>query len=352
MAAPNPTAAPGLTAPSPTAPGPTAAPGSSAARGSSAAPGLGAESGFGPFHPQDPAQPVRAARPAAPGAVRTAGQGTTSTAHLHDATPQGPGAAGGAGEARAEAGQRSAFVDILVAGGSGPGATGGTGPATGGTGKNGGAGKNGTARGRRARTALIATVSGVSVLALAAAIVWLTPTDPVPKAENAAATGTPASRPTAAKTGRTRTSRPTPQSEGTPSAVPTGGQDAAARLRILQLRPVGTRAGGCWTGGGITLQALVARTGGPLTIRYAWLVDGAAAGPAATTLVPGNGRRYLTPPAIVADRLADDLATPGQEQDGTGDATGTGGTTHRVTLRITAPVVVQRSVTVTLCAGA
>ncbi|TMR90897.1 serine/threonine-protein kinase, partial [Nonomuraea basaltis] len=61
--------------------------------------------------------------------------------------------------------ERSALVDILVAGEPGTG------------------GKAKTARPwrRRAKAVLIAGVSGVSVLALAAAIVWLTPTTPTPK---------------------------------------------------------------------------------------------------------------------------------------------------------------------------
>ncbi|MGA5760175.1 serine/threonine-protein kinase [Nonomuraea bangladeshensis] len=184
---------------------------------------------------------------------------------------------------RVEEGQRSAFVDVLVTGDA---------PAT------------PTSRGRRVRMALITTVSGVLVPVLAAAIVWLTPTEP------------PRSEPSAASPESSRAAEPSP-----------------ARLQVTRLRPHGTGNDGCWTPGKVTVRALAARTGGPLTIRYAWLVDGAPAGATASTLIPGNGQRYLTSPrALTAD--------PPPE-----------GATRRVTLRITSPVVVQRSVTLTLCAA-
>jgi serine/threonine protein kinase len=184
---------------------------------------------------------------------------------------------------RVEEGQRSAFVDVLVTGDA---------PAT------------PTSRGRRVRMALITTVSGVLVPVLAAAIVWLTPTEP------------PRPEPSAAPPESSRAAEPSP-----------------ARLQVTRLRPHGTGNDGCWTPGEVTVRALAARTGGPLTIRYAWLVDGAPAGATASTLIPGNGQRYLTSPrALTAD--------PPPE-----------GATRRVTLRITSPVVVQRSVTLTLCAA-
>ncbi|MEZ7132843.1 protein kinase [Nonomuraea sp. AD125B] len=184
---------------------------------------------------------------------------------------------------RVEEGQRSAFVNVLVAGDA---------PAT------------PTSRGRRVRMALITTVSGVLVPVLAAAIVWLTPTEP------------PRPGPPAAPPESSRAAEPSP-----------------ARLQVTRLRPHGTGNDGCWTPGEVTVRALAARTGGPLTIRYAWLVDGTPAGATASTLIPGNGQRYLTSPrALTAD--------PPPE-----------GATRRVTLRITSPVVVQRSVTLTLCAA-
>ncbi|MFF0768136.1 serine/threonine-protein kinase [Nonomuraea wenchangensis] len=189
---------------------------------------------------------------------------------------------------RVEDGQRSAFVDILVTGDA-PAAP--------------------TSRGRRVRMALITTVSGVLVPVLAAAIVWLTPAEP-----------------------------PRPEPSAAPPESSSAAASSPARLQVTRLRPHGTRNDGtgndgCWTPGEVTVRALAARTGGPLTIRYAWLVDGAPAGATASTLIPGNGQRYLTSPrALTAD--------PPPE-----------GATRRVTLRITSPVVVQRSVTLTLCAA-
>ncbi|MGW5160010.1 protein kinase domain-containing protein [Nonomuraea wenchangensis] len=189
---------------------------------------------------------------------------------------------------RVEDGQRSAFVDILV-----------TGDALAAP----------TSRGRRVRMALITTVSGVLVPVLAAAIVWLTPAEP-----------------------------PRPGPSAAPPESSSAAASSPARLQVTRLRPHGTRSDGtgndgCWTPGEVTVRALAARTGGPLTIRYAWLVDGAPAGATASTLIPGNGQRYLTSPrALTAD--------PPPE-----------GATRRVTLRITSPVVVQRSVTLTLCAA-
>ncbi|MFG1611325.1 protein kinase [Nonomuraea wenchangensis] len=191
-----------------------------------------------------------------------------------------------AGQPRVEDGQRSAFVDVLVTGDA-PAAP--------------------RSRGRRVKIALITTVSGILVPVLAAAIVWLTPAEPPPSA------------PAAAPPESSRATDPGP-----------------ARLQVTRLRPHGTRNdgdAGCWAPGEVTVRALAARTGGPLTIRYAWLVDGAPAGATASTLIPGNGQRYLTSPrALTAD--------PPPE-----------GATRRVTLRITSPVVVQRSVTLTLCAA-
>ncbi|WP_327582795.1 protein kinase [Nonomuraea sp. NBC_00507] len=181
--------------------------------------------------------------------------------------------------------QHSTLVDILVAG------------------QPGGGGKARKRSGRRrVKTVIIALVSGVSVLALAAAIVWLTPTTPTSKADTVTST-----------TG-------TPSAETTPAAV-------TGRLRVASLRAGGTRDGDCWAGGQVTLQALVARTGDPLTFRYAWLIDGTAVA-RSSAVISENGQRYLTSPR---------------------NLTGTAGGTHRVTLRITSPVLIQRSISVTLC---
>lgn len=236
----------------------------------------------------------------------------------HPAATERPGP-GEAATPSASPMQHSALVDILVAGR----------PGTGGKAVAKRPGR------RRVKTLMIVGVSGVSVLALAAAIVWLTPTTPTSKAENVGG-GTVAPTSEAARTPtrtprpqRTRTVRPTPQAEGTPSAVATDGTTpsaATAPLRV-SLRPRGTRNGDCWAGGEVTPRALVARTGGPLTFRYAWLIDGAPVG-RSSALISENGRLYLTSPATL---------------------TGAAGTTHRVTLRITSPVPVQRSMDVTLC---
>ncbi|GAA2206844.1 hypothetical protein GCM10009850_023020 [Nonomuraea monospora] len=189
-------------------------------------------------------------------------------------------------------------------------------------------------KGRTLKKVAIAGVSGVCVCALAGAIVWLTPTTPTPKTKNVAVTtGAPTtSAATSAPTPRrTRTTRPTPQTEGTPSTVPSDGEGvsgtpSADRLRVMYVRPGGTLNGECWAGGEVTLQALVRRTGAPVTFTYAWIVDGATAGRATATITE-DGQRYLTAPRTL---------------------TSTGGT-HTVTLRITAPVTAKRTISVTMC---
>ncbi|RSN05013.1 serine/threonine protein kinase [Nonomuraea sp. WAC 01424] len=175
---------------------------------------------------------------------------------------------------------------------------------------------------RRVKTAMVAGVSGVSVLVLAGAIVWLTPSTPTPTAGDAAdAAGAPATTGAASPTSRprrTRTSGPEPQSESTPSPLPD-------LLTLGSLRPSGgTRNGDCWDGA-VRLQAAVARTGDPVTLQYAWIIDGAVTTRSSAT-VTENGRRYLTSPST--------LTSSGP---------------HTVTLRITAPVTRQRTIEVTLC---
>lgn len=194
-------------------------------------------------------------------------------------------------------------------------------------------------KGRTAKKVLIAGLSGVSVCALGAAIVWLTPTTPTPKTKKIAVVGattaaaTEAAEPGTTPTpGRTR-NRPTPQTNGTPSPVPTGavgvsGTPAATadRLRVVYVRPGGTNDGECWAGGEVTLQALVRRTGAQVNFTYAWIIDGALAD-RATATIGENGVRYLTAP----------------------DGLKSAGGTHDVTLRITSPVNAQRTVEVTMC---
>ncbi|SDJ82312.1 serine/threonine-protein kinase [Nonomuraea jiangxiensis] len=177
---------------------------------------------------------------------------------------------------------------------------------------------------RRLKTVLVVTVAAVTVLALAGAIVWLTPTAPTPKTRSdAPATGPAATPGPSPERGRTTV----PQSGDTSGAVPTttGGID---RLRLVSLRASGTRDGDCWAAGEVTLRALVQRTGGPLTLTYAWIIDGTATR-RAMALIPENGRRYLSPPRALLTSL--------------------GGGTHEVTLRITAPTALQRTVSITTC---
>ncbi|MGW0804619.1 serine/threonine-protein kinase [Nonomuraea sp. NPDC002799] len=183
-------------------------------------------------------------------------------------------------------------------------------------------------RRRRLKTVLVAAVSGVCALALGAAIVWLTPTTPTPKTSNmSVTTDAPAATSTAAtpRPKRTRTARPTPQTEGSPGETQVSATEAAGggRLTVVYVRAGGTRNGDCWTEP--TLQALVRRTGAPLSFDYTWVVDGVAAGRFSTT-ISENGQRYLTSPRGVS--------TSG---------------VHRVTLRITSPVTAQRTVSVTTC---
>ncbi|MEO3867701.1 protein kinase [Nonomuraea sp. B12E4] len=179
---------------------------------------------------------------------------------------------------------------------------------------------------RRLKTALVITVAGVTVLALAGAIVWLTPTTPTPKTRSVAAkTDAPATSTASPDPGRTTV--PTPRTDDATGAVPTATATAATgRLRLISLRANGTRNGACWADGELTLQALVQRTGGPLTFTYVWIVDGAIAR-RATALIPENGRRYLTAP-----RSLTSTAGP-----------------HDVALRITSPIALQRSISVTTC---
>ncbi|SEH00088.1 Serine/threonine protein kinase [Nonomuraea solani] len=199
-------------------------------------------------------------------------------------------------------------------------------------GKGGGQGPPPRSRGRRVKTVLIAGVSGVCVLALAGAIIWLTPTTPTPKTSNVSgnssapatdAGATPSSTPRPTRT--RNTNRPTPQSDGTPSAV-TSDDPAANRLRLVYIRPNGTKNGTCWSGGEVTLQALVQRTGAPVTFSYTWIIDGVTTS-RASAIISENGRRYLASPRTLQS---------------------TGGT-HNVTLRITAPTTAQRTISVAMC---
>ncbi|MEU1391047.1 MULTISPECIES: serine/threonine-protein kinase [unclassified Nonomuraea] len=181
---------------------------------------------------------------------------------------------------------------------------------------------------RRVKTAMVAGVSGVSVLVLSGAIVWLTPSTPTPKATHVAdVTTAPTPAPTPATTTsptrrprHTRSPVPGPREESTAGTTP-----APDRLTLAPLRPSGgTRNGDCWDGT-VRLQAAVTRTGDPITLRYTWIVDGTVTARSSAT-VAENGPRQLTSPTALTD------AGP-----------------HSVTLRITAPVARRRTIAVTIC---
>ncbi|MGN9839977.1 protein kinase domain-containing protein [Nonomuraea sp. H19] len=290
-------------------------------------------------HPASGRRPVTGEQPAASGHPAATDRPAASGRAASAGRPAGPGhpapdkrlitaehsaslghSADGPGAGEPPAGvpmpaERSALVDVLVAGEPSAG-------------KRAPAARSGR---RRMKTVLIAVISAVSVLALAGAIVWLTPTTPTPKAETVTVTGAPTSEAATTPTQRprrTRTARPTPQSEGTPSIVPTeGSTSAAGRLRVASLRAGGTRNGDCWAGGEVTLQALVTRTGASVTFGYAWIIDGVTVS-RRSAAISENGQRYLASPRNL-----------------------TGAGAHTVTLRITSPVAVQRSISVTLCDG-
>ncbi|MFC7587245.1 hypothetical protein ACFQYP_28645 [Nonomuraea antimicrobica] len=76
----------------------------------------------------------------------------------------------------------------------------------------------------------------------------------------------------------------------------------------------------------MALQALVQRTGAQVNFTYTWVIDGASAG-RSSAIISEDGRRYITSPRALRS---------------------TGGV-HNVTVRITSPVSVQRTITVTMC---
>ncbi|MCA2222430.1 serine/threonine protein kinase [Nonomuraea aurantiaca] len=190
-------------------------------------------------------------------------------------------------------------------------------------------------RRRRAKTVAIAGASGISVLALGAAIVWLTPSTPQPKTRNLSGVSTPtpsAASPTRTpRPNKTRTSQPSadPASQnGTPSADPAATSVAGGQLKVRYVRVGGTLDNGCYAGGQVTLTGLVQRQGKPLNFGFAWIIDGRTVW-RSTALIPQDGELHLTSPREIK---------------------GSGGT-HLATLRITSPVARQRSVSVTLCPG-
>ncbi|MER6947643.1 protein kinase [Nonomuraea sp. NPDC000554] len=188
-------------------------------------------------------------------------------------------------------------------------------------------------RRRRVKTVMIAGVSGLSALALAGAIVWLTPSTPQPRTRNLA--GSSASTPPSATASPSRTRKkdhsPAPERTATeePGADTTSepsASTAAGRLRLRYVRAGGAMNGDCWAGGEVTLRALVERDGAPVSFSYVWIIDGKSVG-RSTRFISEDGKQYLTSPR---------------------NLTGSG-STHNVTLRITSPVTQQRTIPVTLC---
>ncbi|MFG1695518.1 serine/threonine protein kinase [Nonomuraea sp. NPDC049309] len=201
-------------------------------------------------------------------------------------------------------------------------------------------------RRRRVKTLAIAAVSGVSVCVLAAAIIWLTPTEPTPKTGNVPATGNVPTTPAATRPATAPAEPPSSSEDSadagaqrstadpavTASTLPADDRktqpasNSANRLSLVYVRAGGTRSGDCWSGGQVTLQALVRRSGAATSFTYTWLVDGTAIG-RSSALISANGERYIAAPRTLRS---------------------TGGV-HRVTLRITAPVAVERTVSVPMC---
>ncbi|WP_219464101.1 serine/threonine-protein kinase [Nonomuraea rhizosphaerae] len=167
---------------------------------------------------------------------------------------------------------------------------------------------------RTGRTVAIAAVSGVSVLALAATIVWLTPSSPRSRTQNLAGLSTDAPSTPAA-------GQPTANASAAPTA-----SAAAAWLRLRYVRAGGARQGSCYAGGEATLTGLVQRQGRPLKIEFSWVIDGVTV-LRSTAIIPQDGKLYLTSPRNIKGN----------------------GTSHTASLRITSPVARERSVSVTLC---
>ncbi|WP_053175818.1 serine/threonine-protein kinase, partial [Nonomuraea sp. SBT364] len=190
----------------------------------------------------------------------------------------------------------------------------------------------------------IAGVSGVIVLALAGAIVWLTPSTPTPRSQNLAAVTTPSataepsrtSRPKRTRASRaTRTSRPvtdpastTPTTGRPTTARPTATRQRAGGVRLLFVRTVGSWHvdPGCYAGGSVALQARVERSGSDvIPFRYTWYFDGRNVGSGSANIV--NDTEQVNAP---------------REMEG-------GGGSHTATFRITSPVSAQKSVTFEMC---
>ncbi|MFI6902057.1 serine/threonine-protein kinase [Nonomuraea sp. NPDC050394] len=186
---------------------------------------------------------------------------------------------------------------------------------------------------RGVRRALIAGVSGVMVLALSGAIVWLT-SDPRRDAGPVVTTVTPASasssspKPTKTRVRHPRaTGTPSPGSSTTPSPSASSSTRDAGTIRVLYVRAQGVRTAqtrDCQVGDTV-ISGLVEGTRWPVRFRYAWIVDGQVARRGTAYITEARTRAVVPPPA---------LTIPGR---------------HTVTLRVTSPVTARESIAVEVC---
>ncbi|MFI6290179.1 serine/threonine-protein kinase [Nonomuraea sp. NPDC050790] len=179
-------------------------------------------------------------------------------------------------------------------------------------------------RGRGVRRALIAGVSGVMVLALSGAIVWLT-SDPRRDAGPVVTTVTPASA-SSSSPKPTRTRVRDPRGTATPSPTASSTRDVGT-IRVLYVRAQGVRTAqtrDCQVGDTV-ISGQVEGTRWPVRFRYAWIVDGQVARRGTAYITEARTRTVVPPPA---------LTLPGR---------------HTVTLRVTSPVAARESIAVEVC---
>ncbi|WP_214317346.1 serine/threonine-protein kinase [Nonomuraea sediminis] len=199
------------------------------------------------------------------------------------------------------------------------------------------------------RTAVIAGFSGVSALALAGAIVWLTPTVAAPHSGNPSvantSTGvaisqhsptdgsTPRHRPRRTRTPRSTPSTSpstshtaTPTKSSTPTASPKSSSSGGGSLRIVWVHVQGARKANtqdCEIGESLT-SGLVEGTKLHTLFRYSWIID---------------GRVKESSEAYIADSYTQNLTGPNIKTTGV----------HTVTLRLTSPRTISKQVTVKIC---
>ncbi|MFI6598397.1 serine/threonine-protein kinase [Nonomuraea sp. NPDC050536] len=200
---------------------------------------------------------------------------------------------------------------------------------------------------RGTRTAVIAGFSGVSALALAGAIVWLTPTVATPHSGNPPVAGTSSgvaisqhssvttptrhrrprrTRTPAPDTSTGATATPTSRPTRTPTATTKPSSSSGGSLRILWVHVQGARKANtqdCEIGESLT-SGLVEGTKLHTLFRYSWIIDGS---------VKDSSEAYI------ADSYTQNLTGPNIKTNGP----------HRVTLRLTSPVSITKTVSVTVC---